>query len=108
MKKRVFDIFRHPEVKNDLREAIDYYNEKKTGLGNTFYLNAKKYMESLKHDTLLYEIRFENTRFLKIGKFPYVIYYYVSEQENIVYIDAVKCTYRDPEKHWKSRNNDML
>lgn len=60
-------------------------------------------MERLKHDALLYEIRFDNTRFLKVGKFPYVIYYYVEEEKNKVFIDAVKCTYIDPEKHWKTR-----
>lgn len=72
-------------------------------MGNTFYLNAKRQMESLKHDALLYEIRFENTRFLKIEKFPYVIYYFVLEEENSVYIDAVKCTFVNPEKHWKTK-----
>lgn len=103
MKQKVFKILRHPEVKNDLQEAIDYYNDKKEGLGNVFYLSAKSHLESLKHDALLYEVRFEDTRFLKIGKFPYVIYYYVVEKDNLVYIDAVKCTYRNPEKHWKVR-----
>ena len=47
MRKKVFKILRHPELKNDLQEVIDYYNKKKVGLGNTFYLHAKKQMESL-------------------------------------------------------------
>lgn len=42
MKKKNFNIFRHPEVKNDLQQAIDYYNKKQQGLGNTFYLLAKQ------------------------------------------------------------------
>ena len=103
MKKRNFDIVRHPEVKNDLQEAIDYYNKEKDGLGDQFYFVAKKEMETLTKDAFLYEIRFEDARFLKVGKFPYVIYYYIIEEENTVYIDAVKCMYKDPDTNWKTR-----
>lgn len=104
MKKRNFNIVRHPKVKNDLQEAIDYYNNKQKGLGDKFYFIAKKEMESLSKDAFFYEIRFEDARFLKIGKFPYIIYYYIAEEENTVYIDAVKCTFLNPEKHWKTRD----
>jgi len=103
MKKSNFKIALHPEVKNDLQEAIDYYNDKKLGLGDTFYLVAKKEMESLKKDAFLYEVRFEDARFLKVGKFPYLIYYYIVEEEKTVYIDTVKNMSVDPDKNWKTR-----
>ncbi len=101
---REYNIVFQPKVKLDLQEAIDYYNKKQKGLGNNFYYLAKKLMESLSKDAFLYEIRFDDTRFLKVGKFPYVIYYYIDNKENTVYIDAIKCTYLNPEKHWKKRD----
>ena len=103
MKKYNFDIVFHPEVKNDLQEAIDYYNDKKEGLGDQFYFVAKKEIENLNRDALLYEIRFDDARFLKIGKFPYLIYYYISLEENTVYIDAIKNMSLNPDTNWKTR-----
>jgi hypothetical protein len=104
MKKQNFEIVRHPEVKNDLQEAIDYYNDKKVGLGDRFYLVAYKLMKSLEQNAFLYTVRFDKTRFLKVGKFPYIIYYYIVEVENTVYIDAVKSTLVDPDTNWNSRD----
>lgn len=103
MKKINFNIVLHPEVKNDLQEAIDYYNDKKIGLGDKFYMVAKKGMESLKKDAFLYEVRFDDARFLKVGKFPYLIYYYIVEEENTIYVDAIKSMFVDPDKNWKTR-----
>ncbi len=50
MKKRNFNIVRHPKVKNDLQEAIDYYNNKQKGLGDKFYFIAKKEKKALIFD----------------------------------------------------------
>ena len=104
MKKRKFNITLHPEIKSDLQEAIDYYNSKKKGLGDHFFLIAKNEIKSLEKDALLYTIRFENTRFLKVGDYPYITYYFIIEEENTVYIDAIKSTSRNPETNWVRRS----
>ncbi len=69
MKKRNFSVIKHDEVNHDLQKIVDYYNNKKHKLGNTFYSIALKQMKRLNNDFLLYEVKYQNVRCVALEVF---------------------------------------
>ena len=102
MKKYNFKLELHPEIKFDLQEGVDYYRAKSPGLGNRFYRVAKGQIRSLKKDAFFYQVKYDDTRCLKVPSFPYLIHYRIDEVNNTVFIDAVIHTSRSP-KRWGKR-----
>ena len=103
MKKRNFSVIKHDEVNHDLQKIVDYYNNKKHKLGNTFYSIALKQMKRLNNDFLLYEVKYQNVRCVSIGGFPYQIHYTINEKQKIVFINAIIGMSQDPEENWGKR-----
>ncbi|MES2587798.1 MAG: type II toxin-antitoxin system RelE/ParE family toxin [Bacteroidota bacterium] len=95
MKKHNFKIELSDSFADDVKEAIQYYNEKQKDLGIRFYDNLKAKLKSLKKDAFLYQIKYDNFRCLKVAKFPYLIHYELNEKNNTVFVHAVICTYKD-------------
>lgn len=104
MKELNFDVVRHPLLSIDLQEAIDYYNDKKTFLGNEFYELALSQLKTLSKDALLYQIRYEDVRCLQIPRFPFMIHYSIEFELNTIYVHGVINTHKDPKLNWKKRN----
>ena len=90
----------HPAASQELNDAIDYYEECKSGLGLEF---AKEVYTAL-HNILLYPHAWaelsQNTRRCLTNRFPYGIVYLVSKNE--VVIIAIMQLNRQPE-YWKER-----
>lgn len=46
-----------------------------------------------------FQKRFKSVRAFPVKKFPYIIFYEVSEEEKMIYILSVFCTHQNPEKY---------
>ena len=90
-KKYVADI-----VKSDLREAAEWYNNAKKGLGLIFLRDINVNITYITENPLVYSIRYSNIRVAFSNKFPYGIHYEFILQENQVNIIAVYHTSRSP------------
>jgi hypothetical protein len=94
-----FSIIADPNVKNDLKEARDFLNSRKNGLGKKF---LSEYRITLKHleKNPNFQIRYSDIHCLPLKTFKYMIHFRVDEEKKIVHVYAVLSTYLNPEKNW--------
>lgn len=91
----------HHEAKTDLREAVDYYDGKRTGLGNEFVVEVGHSTARIAESPQLGSIyRNSAVRHVQTDRFPYVIYYL--ERDSFILVVAVAHGRRRP-GYWKSR-----
>jgi len=98
-----FRIYIEPEVLNDIQDAVDYYMAINPKLALQFFQTIDKQFLTLQKNHSSFAIRYDNIRCLPLKKFPYMIHYLVSSDEQTVSIKAVFCTYQNPE-NWHKRN----
>jgi hypothetical protein len=91
-----------PEVKLDVQDAIDWYNNHQAGLGKRIVNELKKHFKDIQKSPESIAIRYNDTRCYPLKKFPYMIHYRLDNESNTIYIDAVFHTSRDPEI-WEDR-----
>lgn len=103
MKKRNFTITYHQDLQYDFQEAMDYYNDKSTLLGDRFYSVAMARIKTLDNNAYLYAVKYGEIRCTEVPKFPYLIHYKINESQHTVEILAVICTSKDPDKNWGKR-----
>ena len=84
-------------ARQDIQETIKWYNSRQRGLGRKFHAFLKLAISTIKASPF-YEVRYAEIRCFKIKRFPYLIHFIV--EQDTVYVLAVICTHRDPEKHW--------
>jgi len=94
-----FAILYHPQVEDDIRQAMEWYDGKQAGLGDKFFRELNEYIEALAKNPW-YAVRYDNIRCLPLKKFPYMIHFRVNETAQQVYIEAVLNCYLDPEESW--------
>jgi toxin ParE1/3/4 len=67
-----------PKAIHDIQQAIDYLDEKQSGLGKQFESSLNKHVLALnKHP--FFRIRYDDVRCLPLNKFPYMIHFTVDE-----------------------------
>lgn len=94
MKK--FKIKIGPEPLAEIQEIINWYNNRKQGLGKIFDSRIKNIIKKLTTNALIYEKKYGNIRCASVGKFPYLIHFEVIENENLLIITTIKHTSRNP------------
>jgi hypothetical protein len=77
----------------DIKEAYNYYQENKVGLGERFLDTLEIYLERVNQYPKHYQIKRNPFREAFIKDFPYVIIFEVAKRKVIVY--AVFCTYKN-------------
>lgn len=80
----------------DIKQAYNYYEESKLGLGERFLNTLEIYFERVKQYPKHYQIKQKPFREAFVKDFPYVIIYEIEKNKIIVY--AVFCTYKNPKK----------
>lgn len=93
-------LFLRPEAKLDIREAFDWYEGERPGLGQDFLDEARKALRRVHEHPLRYpKIRGETRRSL-LNRFPFSILYVVEEDRVVV----IACFHgkRDP-RIWQVR-----
>jgi plasmid stabilization system protein ParE len=99
---RKYQVKIDPEALKDLWEITVWYNEKQSGLGKRFKLAAIKHINSLSKNPQLYAVRYEEIRCMVVKKFPYLVHFYINDENHTVEVLAVISTDRDP-KIWTEK-----
>ena len=96
----IFPLQFHPEVEFDMQDAWEFYESRRIGLGDEFTLAVEATLNYISRSPLHFPIVFSYTRHILIKRFPYAIFYVVTD--GIVYVSSVTHLSRDP-KLWRSR-----
>ncbi len=89
-----YNIVLQEEAIGDLQIAYDWYEEQKTGLGDTFLDEVERSLNKLKNHPFHYGIIKNWIRKIKINKFPFLIIFEISEDS--VFVTAIRHTSRRP------------
>lgn len=84
-----FRIFIDEDVRTDIQESIDWYNEQKQGLGKQFFTQVKATINRLKSNPF-FQIRYDDVRCLPIKRFPFMVHFTVDESQKKVVIRAYR------------------
>jgi hypothetical protein len=98
----MFAVEYNPEFFNDIVQAVDWYNERQIGLGKKFFNKVKKQTAKLSTSALLFAVKYDDIRCMRIEKFPYMVHYRVNTQTSTVKVEGLFHTSRDP-KIWHER-----
>ena len=100
-----FAVEYNPEFFNDLVQAVDWYDDRQIGLGKRFLNKVRKQTANLSTSALLFAVKYDDIRCMRIEKFPYLVHYRVDEQTFTVKVEALFHTSRDPQI-WHERTMD--
>ncbi len=96
----IYKVVIEPRAIIDIQEAIDYYESKQIGLGDYFYQIVDEHIGTLKKSTF-FQIRYKDYHGFPIPKFPFIILYYIDEENTTIYILSVFNTSLNPTKYPK-------
>ena len=88
------------EAEADLADAKKWYDERREGLGSEFIEKVDDAFQTIQRILLVPHIVFNDLRRILLRRFPYAVFYRVSESR--ITIVAVYHTSRDP-RGWQSR-----
>ena len=91
-----FTVIFSPVAIDDLEQAVDYYEEKQTGMGKRFATQLQLTLNTIKRNPFFATVRYDDIRCASIKKFPYLVHYHINQDELLVTIIAVYSTYREP------------
>ncbi len=97
----LYSIIIAQAAEEDLRQAYFWYEEQKERLGSLFEKQIVKAFESIEHNPLKTQIRYDDVRVFFLKKFPFGIHFRVCGAEILVI--AVFHTSQSPEA-WGKRN----
>lgn len=89
-----------PEVEFDIQEAFDWYEKRRTGLGEEFLSCLDACYQRICRSPVLHAKIYENYRRAMLRRFPYLVFY--EHEQNTVTVYCVFHTARDPSK-WRER-----
>ena len=89
-------------VKEDILEAVQWYNKAQKGLGTKFLKHLKEKIEYIAKEPETAQIRYQEVQIAVIKTFPYTIHYEYIKNEKLIYIFGVFHTSINPNK-WLDR-----
>jgi plasmid stabilization system protein ParE len=89
-------------VKQDIFEAVNWYNQSQKGLGARFLKNVKEKINYIAQNPENTQVRYQNVQMAVVKVFPYAIHYQYFKEENIIHILGIFHTSLNPEK-WAKR-----
>jgi toxin ParE1/3/4 len=84
MQNMAFNLVVKPIVYTDLDDAIVWYENKVKGLGKRFLFQVEKAKQQIQSNPHHYSIFHKNIRRVLVDKFPYKIYYLISEETVLI------------------------
>jgi plasmid stabilization system protein ParE len=84
-------------VKEDIKEAVNWYNKAQNGLGTRFLKNVKEKINSIAKNPETIQIRYNDVRIAVVKTFPYTIHFQFNTQQNTVLILGIFHTSKNPE-----------
>jgi toxin ParE1/3/4 len=89
-----------PEAEADLKEAFEWYEAQRPGLGAAFVRAIEVAAAAIENQPEGYAVVHRNTRRVRLPRFPYALYYRVLE-ENVVVVACIHGKRRP--KTWRLR-----
>lgn len=89
-------------AQDDLTEAVTWYDEQNDELGDRFLDAVYEMLLRLEQHPFIYQKRFQEIRQATLKAFPFAIYYTVDDSKQVVVVQAVLHTSRNPQI-WKDR-----
>jgi len=90
------------EAREELLNAIDYYEDKQKGLGRRFNEVVNQTMTNILSFPESFPVIYDNKRKAAIKHYPYILIYEYEVRDNVVYILSVFHTRQDP-AIWKNK-----
>ena len=85
-------------VKEDIFEAVNWYNQSQKGLGSRFLKNLREKIDYLAKNPEKIQLRYQDIRMAVVKIFPYTIHYQYLKEMNTVIIIGVFHTSISPDK----------
>lgn len=85
-----------PEAFVDIQTITAWYDDVSAGLGERFQKTVISHINSLNQNPQIYAIRYKQIRCALMKKFPYMVHFFINEENNTVEVLAIISTDRDP------------
>ncbi len=96
----MYKLIIKPFAEEDAKDAANWYNEKREGLGNEFLLALEAALNAIQRNPNHYQEVYKGLRRALTVRFPYGIFFTVAG--DTIYVLAIVHTSRSP-KVWKKR-----
>ena len=90
------------KARKELLDAIDWYEQKQTGLGDRFASVVIGQINQINSSPFLYTQRNKHHREVKVNQFPYLIVYSVSKKKNMILIVSIFHSSRSTKSKYKA------
>ena len=94
-----YQIVADPRVANDLKEARDFLNSRRKGLGSKFLKEYKVLLKTLQSNPD-FQVTYKNIHCLPLKTFKYMVHFTIDIPSKTVHLYAVLSTHQKPNKHW--------
>ncbi|MDP2335751.1 MAG: type II toxin-antitoxin system RelE/ParE family toxin [Bacteroidota bacterium] len=84
-----YKVVLESHAEEDIKNAIFWYELQQENLGNLFWKETLKCLKTIQSNPFLFQKSHKITRRAIVNKYPYGVYYVVSEQDNQVKVMAV-------------------
>lgn len=91
-----------PLAKNDIVEAVRWYNKRQEGLGKRFTAEVREKVHFIRQSPKASAVRYDGVRVTVLNVFPFMVHYTVDEKSKTIIVSAVLHTSRNP-KIWGER-----
>jgi toxin ParE1/3/4 len=96
----------NPFAESDLEDSMDWYALQQPTLELKFLEEVEKAIKKISHNPYAYAIKYKrkgvSVRFSIVDIFPFVIVFFIDEEKDLIVIEAIWHTSRNP-KRWKER-----
>ncbi len=86
-------------AKFEIEEAFDYYNNLPYDQLGEKFLNDYLLTIELLEINPFFQKRFNNYRVIPLNKFPFILIYFILEEQKLVFIESVFHTSQNPKKY---------
>ena len=93
----MYNIIISPEALDEIQQSTSWYNLQQKSLGNRFFKNVKDCIKKIKKNPLAFQIRYNNFRGAIVSKFPFIVIYFIDNDNKIIVVTAVFHTSRNPD-----------
>ena len=82
-----------------MKEARDFLNSRRKGLGSKFLKEYKVLLKTLQSNPD-FQVRYKNIHCLPLKTFKYMVHFTIDIPSKTVHLYAVLSTHQNPNKHW--------
>ena len=99
----MYNVIILPLAKEDLKEAVQWYDSKQKGLGKKFLVKVREKVKHISKNPYLVSVRYDEIRTAVLNIFPFMIHHFIEEEHHSIVITAVLHTSRSPDE-WQNRS----